>query len=434
MRKTISLALLNVVLVTPVFAANEADMLGDEDAAPRAQPLLNYDYDSISAAAWDQPQNRHYTYSNIEKVHPYPTIISRGSGPSHPLPVVENGMEYLKDFSIKPWKETDAMNLSRYLYETRADAFVVLKDGKLVYEAYPRQLRPDQTHSMFSASKTLSAMVITNLIAEGRLSLDTKIKDIIPELGTGFDGATLHRALNMNISMKFREDLQDPNSEGQRIFVAEGWGEGCEDDPEGVRGFLKSLTSEDTNHNPDNVTLYNSAVTSVLGWVIQRTTGMNYNYAVSYYLFKHVGAERNAIGLNDQTGYGHASGYIAFTPRDAARLYSAIGNDGVAPNGQRILPQGYVAMYIYGDKKATNYFFGTESDWKYSHQMLFNDRGGLAHLGYGGQLWYTNKETGVTIIQMGSIDSEGGAVTLNSANALLDMADKINELLKDKQM
>jgi hypothetical protein len=40
----------------------------------------------------------------------------------------------------------------------------------------------------------------------------------------------------------------------------------------------------------------------------------------------------------------------------------------------------------------------------------------------------------VTIIQMGSIDAEGAAVTFNSANAMLDMADKVNALLKDKKL
>ena len=39
--------------------------------------------------------------------------------------------------------------------------------------------------------------------------------------------------------MKFSEDYTDPKSEGQRIFVAEGWGEGGEKDPEGVRGLSK---------------------------------------------------------------------------------------------------------------------------------------------------------------------------------------------------
>jgi hypothetical protein len=57
----------------------------------------------------------------------------------------------------------------------------------------------------------------------------------------------------------------------------------------------------------------------------------------------------------------------------------------------------------------------------------------MAHMGYGGQLWYANKDTGVTIIHMASIDAEGAAVTLNSAHALLDMADIINEFLKDKK-
>lgn len=427
----VALALASTVAMAQEKVINPA---GVEDPAPRVQPVLNYNDGEVTTATWDDPRFRHYTYANFEKVHPYPTIISRGTGPRHVLPVVEEGWQYVDDFRIKPWKEADELNLSRYLYETRADALVILKDGKIVYEAYPRQLLPDQTHSMMSSSKVLTAMVISNLIAEGKLSLDMMVKDIIPELGTAFDNVTLHQALNMNVAMNFSEDYTDPNSEGQRIFVAECWGEGCEEDPEGARGFLRSLTSDNTGDNPENVTLYNSAVTSVLGWVIERVTGMNFNYAVSYYLFKHIGAAHNAIGLNDQTGFGHASGYIAFTPRDAAMLYSAIGNDGVAPNGARIMPEGYIDEHVYGDPTATNYYSGTLSDWRYSHQMHYNDKGGLAHLGYGGQLFYSNKDTGVTIIQMSSVDAEGGAVTFNTANALLDAADILNDLLKDVQL
>lgn len=428
--------LLIVPLSGSLYAAEKKviNPAGTEDSVPRSQPILDYNTDTVTTIQWDAERFRHYTYANFEKVHPYPTIIGRGTGPKHELPVVNEGWKHLKDFKIKPWKQEEEISLSRYLYETRADALVVLKDGKIVYEAYPRQLQVDDTHSMMSSSKVMTAMVISNLISSGKLSLDTQVKKILPELGSAFDNVTIHQALNMNVAMNFSEDYTDPESEGQRIFVAECWGEGCEKDPEGVRGFLKGLTSEDTGNNPENVTLYNSAVTSVLGWVVEEITGMNFNYAVSYYLFKHIGAQENGIGLNDQTGFGHASGYIAYTPRDAAMLYSTIGNDGVAPNGARILPKGYINKYVYGDKKATNYYSGTLSKWKYSHFMHYNDKGGLAHLGYGGQMFYSNKETGVTIIQMGSVDAEGGAVTFNTANALLDAAEIINDLLKDTKI
>lgn len=416
------------------FSANagEGNVAGDEDAKPRTQPLFNtVDY-TVKSSQWDQPANRYYTYSNFENLHPYPSIISRGTSKPYDIPVIQDGRKYLEDFRIKPWKDAEEMNLPRYLYELRADAFIVMKDGKIVYEVYPRQLMRDQTHTLMSSSKSITTMIISNLIDQGKLSLTTKVKDVLPELGSAFTDVTLHQALNMNVAMKFDEDYTDPNSEGQRIFVAEGWAEGGEEnDPDGVRGFLKGLTSEDTHHNPNNITYYNSAVTSVLGWIIQEKTGMSYNNAVSYYLFKHIGASHNGIGLNDHTGYGHASGYISFTARDAALLFSAFANDGVAPNEARIMPRGYIEESIYGDKKATNYPYGTLSDWKYSHQLTYNDKGGLAHMGYGGQIWYANKDTGVTIVQMGAIDTEGGAVTYNSANALMDMAEIVNELLKD---
>jgi CubicO group peptidase (beta-lactamase class C family) len=428
-----SMALAASLMVSLSASAEEGNVAGAEDLKPHTQPIFNtVDY-SIKASEWDEPANRWYSYSNFENLHPYPSIISRGTSRPFNIPVIADGAKYLEDFRIKPWKGAEEMNLPRYLYELRVDAFVVMKDGKIVYEVYPRQTRRDQTHTLMSSSKSLTTMIISNLIAEGKLSLTTKIKDILPELGSGFDDVTLHQALNMNVAMNFSEDYTNPESEGIRIFVAEGWGEGGEkSEPEGVRGFLKGLTSEDTHHNPSNVTLYNSAVTSTLGWVIQEKTGMNFNNAVSHYLFKDIGASHNAIGLNDHTGYGHASGYVAFTGRDAALLFSAYANDGVTPNGKRIMPKGYIKKNIYGDKQATNYPYGTRSDWKYSHQLVYNDKGGMAHMGYGGQIWYANKDTGVTIIQMGSIDAEGAAVTYNSAHAMLDMTGIVNELLKDK--
>jgi len=430
MKKTI-LNLTFIALCIMSANAQEGNVAGAEDLKPRVQPIINtVDY-SINTPMWDQPENRHYTYSNIINVHPYPSIISKGTEAPYEFPVVKNGGTYLKDFRIKPWKEEDEMNLSRFLYELRADAFIVMKDGNIVYEVYPRQLRRDQAHSMMSSSKTVTTMIISNLIVQGKLSLDTQIKDILPELGSAFDDVTIHQALNMNVAMNFSEDYTDPESEGLKIFIAEGWGEGGESNPEGVRSFLKDLTSDNTHSNPSNITLYNSAVTSVLGWVIQEVTGMNYNNAVSYYLYKKIGASHHAIGLNDHTGFGHASGYISFTARDAALFYSAFCNDGVTYSGTRIMPENYIDKHIYNDPKATNYQYGTISDWKYSHQLIYNDKGGMAHMGYGGQIWYTNKKTGITIIQMSSIDAEGSAVTYNSANALLDMIDIVNELLKD---
>jgi CubicO group peptidase (beta-lactamase class C family) len=428
-----AIGIIVIVLALAATPAMVASDVGTPDDKPRSQPMLNYTAKRITTPDWDQPENRHFTYSNFDKVHPYPTIISRGTGPVHDLPVIEDGGKYLQSFRIKPWKQAEEMNLQRLMYELRTDALVIMKDGKIVYEAYPRQLRIDQSHTLMSSSKTLTAMILSRLIEEGKITLETEVKSVIPELGTAFDGVTLHQALNMDVVMNFSEDYTDPSSEGNRIFVAECWGEGCEKDRRGARGFLTELTSDDPHNNPDNVTHYNSAVTSVLGWIIERLTGMNFNYAVSFYLYKHVGAGHNAIGLNDQTGFGHGSGYVAFTARDAARLHSAIANDGVAANGVRILPKGYFAKTVYGDSKATLYPYGTRSSWKYSHQLVFNGKGGMAHMGYGGQLWYANKDTGVTIIHMASIDAEGAAVTLNSANALLDMADIINELLKDKK-
>ncbi|WP_238322175.1 hypothetical protein [Vibrio mexicanus] len=80
MKKTV----LAMALALTCSLSVSADNLGPDSVAgplqdaPASQPVLNYDAESITTAQWDNPENRHYTYANFDKVHPYPAYISKG--------------------------------------------------------------------------------------------------------------------------------------------------------------------------------------------------------------------------------------------------------------------------------------------------------------------------------------------------------------------
>jgi CubicO group peptidase (beta-lactamase class C family) len=390
-------------------------------------PLINMkDYSNLQSR-FSEPEKRHLTLSYFGSLQAFPTIISRGINAMYDIPLVPNGQRHLEAFRIKLWPDEGEMDLPRFLYEMRADAFLIMKNGKLVYEVYPRQLKRDQTHELMSASKTFASIIIANLIAQGRIHLETEVSEIIPEIREGFRGATLSNLMNMNVCIEFEERYVAL----ERIWLIESALGDVQSKPPSLRDYLQSGKNIGRDCNKGNYTRYNTALTDVLGWIIQHITGFNYNYAVSEYIFKHVGASRDGIGLNDYTGFGRAGGGVSLTARDAALVFSAFANDGVSPNGVSIIPAGYIDQYIYEDPQATVYGHGTMSSWKYSHQLVFNEKGGMAHLGVGGQLWYSNKETGLTIIQMGSIESENFTMEEIYINALLDMTDIVNQLVKE---
>lgn len=60
-------------------------------------------------------------------------------------------------------------------------SLMVLREGKVAYEAYADPLGPDDPHIMYSVSKSFTATAIGFAVEEGLLTLETKILDIFPE-------------------------------------------------------------------------------------------------------------------------------------------------------------------------------------------------------------------------------------------------------------
>ena len=97
---------------------------------------LNYDYSSINITNWNEPQNRHWSWWNLDKVIPFPVEIGRGATPVHQF-----GKNYRDISEVSVSYYGREMKLAEYLIYSRTDGFLVIKDNKIIYEAYPRQMR-----------------------------------------------------------------------------------------------------------------------------------------------------------------------------------------------------------------------------------------------------------------------------------------------------
>jgi CubicO group peptidase (beta-lactamase class C family) len=267
-------------------------------------------------------------------------------------------------------------------------ALVVLKDGMLVWEQYAPDFAPHQLHSIMSITKLATNLAIGRLVDAGQVDLGARVKDYLPEIGSGYAEATLQQVLDMNVANDYVEDYEDPDCQA---FTAEdtiGWrvtpGGGRE---QTFREFVCSIKSDDVN-NPSGETLYKSTNTDVLAWIFERQTGKPLR---EWYLeiAEAAGIEHSMYVATDREFVPLASGGISLSARDLAR-YGMLFLDGAGVGGVRIGSAAFL--------ETTRANPGTRrgDGFRHSNQAVTNGRW-LGHGGYGGQWMMADPDSNVVV-------------------------------------
>ena len=92
-------------------------------------------------------------------------------------------------------------------------AMCCLRQDEIVLEASAEDFSTTRPHSIQSISKLHIHLIIGQLIDEGVLSLDAKVSDYLPDIGTGYREARIQALLDMAVINDFSEDYHDPNSD-----------------------------------------------------------------------------------------------------------------------------------------------------------------------------------------------------------------------------
>lgn len=385
--------------------------------------LLNYDYKSINFSNWNEPRNRHWSWWNFEKFIPFSVEIGRGSLPTHEF---GRAPKDLSSLSVDYYGRK--MTLADYLRYSRTDGFLVIKDNNIIYEAYPRQMRQRDRHGVMSSSKSFLAAAYGGLVEGGKIDPNATVETYIPDVGSGYTGEKVQDLLDMNVAIQWSEDYSNPKAEGIVIFRAEAMHPGFEEWKGGARDLLRNLKKG--GPPIDGTTHYYTSNSSVLGWIITEVTKIPWNRYAQMAIWEKLGAERNALNFEDATGFGQASGSFVMTLRDFARFAQVFAGKGKAGNGNQVFSEGWYET-ILNNPNATKYSYGRNSKWRYSHQLIINELGGMAHLGYGGQVWYANANSGVVIVKMSTLDNFAAA-DADTGNATLDILVNIDKFLSQQ--
>jgi CubicO group peptidase (beta-lactamase class C family) len=222
--------------------------------------------------------------------------------------------------------------------ETRA--LLVLRDGKPIYERYAPGYGPDSKLISWSMAKSITAVMIGFLVADGRLALDAPAPVAAWQRpGDPRGGITLRHLLHMSAGLEHVEAV-DPAWEGDTVAML--FGDGAVD----MAGFAEAkppVAKAGERYN------YSSATSVILSDIIADTLAPGGNAA----------ARRTAVldflrgrlieptGMTSLTPEFDAAGTMIggsimhATARDYAKFGELLRNGGVV-DGQRLLPQSWI--------------------------------------------------------------------------------------------
>jgi len=217
-------------------------------------------------------------------------------------------------------------------------AFVVTHRGRLIGERYREGIDHTTPLESWSMGKSLTGTLMGTLIQKGVYELWQSAP--VPEWqgeGDPRQAIRIGDIMRMSSGLRFRAP-QDPDFEPElgyadHIYVYTGT----------VNSF-QWAASKDQQWEPNTVGRYRNSDPVITNYLVRlgvEQLGENYHEYPQRHLFDKLGI-RNLIPETDPYGNFLLQGYEFGSGRDWARLGNLYLIDGVAPNGERLLPEGYV--------------------------------------------------------------------------------------------
>lgn len=220
-------------------------------------------------------------------------------------------------------------DLAKLMAESNAAGIMVLKDGKIRYEAYGLGLGPQERWTSFSVAKSFTSTLLGAAIKDGFIaSLDDPVTKYIPGLaGSAYEGVTVRQLATMTSGVKWNEDYTDPNSDVAQMarFVVE-YG------PEAIVTQMKALPRE---AEPGQKWVYKTGETNLIGVLVENAAGKPLAEYAKTRIVDPAGFEGDLFWMVDPRGGNIGGCCLSIRLADYARMgqFALEGGAGVVPEG-----------------------------------------------------------------------------------------------------
>lgn len=229
-------------------------------------------------------------------------------------------------------KIREALTLAHKYRQFHGSALVA-ENGKVIYKGgfgmanmeWNIPNAPDTKFRLGSITKQFTATLTLQLVEQGKIKLDGKISDYLPDYRKDIgQKVTIHHLLT--------------HTSGIPSYTsAPGFFANVSRDPYKVSDFVKQYTSGDLEFEPGTKYTYNNSGYFLLGAIIERVTGKTYEQALKEMIFDPVGMKntgydhhgtllsKRATGYTKSpTGYDNAPYLDMSIPYAAGSLYSTV--------------------------------------------------------------------------------------------------------------
>ncbi|MFZ9719715.1 MAG: serine hydrolase domain-containing protein [Candidatus Nanopelagicaceae bacterium] len=273
-----------------------------------------------------------------------------------------------------------------FLDATYTNAFLIIRNGVLTHEWYREGFSAEQRLPSYSVAKTMTSIMIGQLIDAGKIKESDFFIDYFPEYknGTAFDRVTVKSLLDMQGGVGV-SDNYPTGPQGWGVAIAQMY---ATTDLDWFIGNNRKMFFE-----PGLNAEYRSIDTQMLGMIIKKVTGMRVADYFSENVWQKVGAEFPATWNVDRVG-GTEKTFCCFNAaaRDYARVGMAILNGGFA-GSTRIISRDWL------DRMNTP-VVSLDHGWGYAAQVWHPYPGTAMALGLYGQFIFIDPESRTVIVKL----------------------------------
>ncbi|MDP4573708.1 serine hydrolase [Qipengyuania sp. G39] len=334
-----------------------------------------------------------------------------GSGPAEEPPLSEEALAAVKDDPGAPTKalarESDQLFTLDGLGDTRA--LVVLHGGEIAVERYGEGYGPQTRFISWSMAKTVTAVMIGMLVADGQLRLDAPAP--VPRWQrTGDPRAeiTLRQLLQMRSGLEHTEAGDPPyeSSEVRMLFL------------DGRDDMADYATAQPLEAEPGSRFEYSSNTTVILADIAARALTESTNpdarrKAVADYLqarlFGPLGMT-SAVPEFDRAGTLIGGSLIHANARDWAKFGEMLRNKG-SVKGEQLVPRQWVEEMLEPSPASPHYGLQTWLNRPLpdgEEHPLFPDRAphsAFSAIGHMGQYIFVSPSQKLTVVRLGHSDA-----------------------------
>ncbi len=214
--------------------------------------------------------------------------------------------------------------------KTKTTAFLVFKGDSLLFEKYYEKHAISTVSNMFSAAKTVVGLLIGVALDEGKIkSLDESVGNYIPSFKSDDKKyITIRHLLQMASGLDWQESGKNPLSENAESYYGTD-----------LYGLVSRQKGVD---KPGKYFNYQSGNSQLLGFVVEKATGMNLSKYAETKLWRKIGTQSDAFwSLDKENGDEKSFCCLYATAQDFGRLGRLILQEGEW-NGQQVVSKKYM--------------------------------------------------------------------------------------------